>query len=404
MAATIKGVSPSVTGTVSGNLGTWPTNGSLIPQMPGGAGAPAAGDLLLLPVYVRITTATINDLTSAGWTRLTPAGFTTNANTAELWAKVATGGDAAPALTTSPTSQPTGAIIIVVEDWSEDLDDLVAQIQASTSANVTCPDVTTPVDDCLVIRIGLQQDDNQSATAPNATPPPYVAWDTPAGHTALFYEVTLAGSDAGIGVAYEVVATAGSAGTGVFATNGNDAGIGISLAVPPSGDVPPAEGELDTPVVLGVSLAGARASAGETAVPVVLDVSLAGARASAGALACPVVLDIEMSGARPSQGTLTVPLSLDCEVSGARDSLGVLVTPLVVDASLSGDRTAVGTLDTPLELDAVLLGSNGESGRPVEPFPFPPEAVPGWPYGSEAISGYPWTPRAVKSFQEVREP
>ncbi len=406
MVASIKGVSPSVTGTVSGNLGTWPVNGSLTPQMPGGAGAPAAGDLLLMPVYVRVATATINDLSGDGWVRLTTAGFTTGANTAELWAKIAAGGDAAPALTTSPTGQPTGAIIIVIEDWSGDLVDLVATIQASTSANVTCPDVTTPEDDSLVVRIGLQQDDNQSATNPQVDPPPppFVPWDTPAGHTALFYEVTQAASDAGMAAAWEVVATAGSAGTGVFATNGNDAGIGISVAIPPDGDVPPAEGELDTEIVLDAALTGARASAGALTAPVELDALLTGSAPAQGSVATPLVLDASLTGARASAGALTAPLSLDCQVSGARESVGVLVVPLVLDIDVSGLADRSGTLTTPLVLDASITGSNGEAGRPVAPYPFTPEPVPGWPFGTEPLSSYPWTPRPVRSFQEVGEP
>lgn len=383
MVASIKGVSPSVTGSVSGNLGNWPTNGSLTPQMPGGAGAPAAGDLLLLPVYVRITTATINDLSGAGWVRLTTAGFTTAANTAELWAKIAVGGDTAPALTTSPTSQPTGAIIIVIEDWSGDLVDLVATIQASTSANVTCPDVVTPEDDCLVLRIGLQQDDNQSATSPTAVPPPWVPWDSPASHTALFYEATMAGSDASMAAAWEVVATAGSAGIGVFATNGNDAGIGISVAIAPGGALP-AEGEVSAPIAL--------------------DVVVAGSRPSQGAVSVPVDLDISVSGARPSAGTVSAPISLDCEVSGARESLGSVSVPLALDIQVSGGRPAAGVVDAAIILDIEVMGSNGESGRPVTPFPFTPEPVQGYPWSPQPVSGYPWTPRPVKSFQEVPEP
>lgn len=404
MAASIKGVSPSVTGSVSGNLGNWPINGSLTPQMPGGAGAPAAGDLLLMPVYVRITTATINDLSGAGWVRLTTAGFTSSANTAELWAKIAVGGDTAPALTTSPTSQPTGAIIIVVQDWSGNLVDLVATIQGSTSANVTCPDVTTPADDCLVVRIGLQQDDNQSATAPTAVPPPWVPWDTPASHTALFYEATMAGSDAAMAAAWEIVATAGSAGTAVFATNGNDAGIGISVAVPPDGDVPPAEGQVSAPIALDVAVAGSRPSQGTVSAPVALDVTVAGSRPSAGTVSAGIGLDISVSGARASAGTVSAPISLDCEVSGSRDSLGSVSAPLILDIQVSGGRPAAGVVDAAIILDIEVMGSNGDSGRPVTPFPFTPEPVQGYPWSPQPVSGYPWTPRPVKSFQEVPEP
>ena len=406
MAASIKGVSPSVTGSVSGNLGSWPTNGSLTPQMPGGGGAPAAGDLLLLPVYVRITTATINDLSGAGWVRKTTAGFTSSANTAELWAKIATGGDTAPALTTSPTSQPTGAIIIVIEDWSGDLDDLVATVAGSTGGNVTCPDVTTPADDCLVVRIGLQQDDNQSLTSPQVDPPPppFVPWDTPATHTALFYEVTQAASDAGMAAAWEVVATAGPAGSAAFATNGNDAGIGISVAVPPSGDVPPAEGTLDVPIALDATLTGARASAGTLSAGIGLDVAITGSAPAEGAISSPVELDAVISGARQSASDLAIPIVLDIQVSGARTSQAELHSPLVLDIEVSGARDSLGTLAAMINLDVEIVGSNGQSGRPVEPFPFSPEPVPAWPYGTEGISGYPWAPRPVKSFQEVPEP
>lgn len=400
MVASIKGVSPSVTGSVSGNLGSWPITGTITPQMPGGGGAPAAGDLLIIPVYNRITTATMNDLT--GYTRLTTDNFTSAANTAELWAKIAVGSDAAPTATSPTTSQPMAAIVIVVQDWSGDLADLVAAVAGSTGSTVTSPDASALEDDCLVLRIGFQQDDNQSATAPTAVPPPWVPWDPPAGHTPVFYEATQAGSDASMAAASEEADT-GAVGSAGFATNGNDAGIGFTLIIPPSGDVP-AEGSVSAPIVLDASIVGARPSQGVVSVPVVLDVAITGSAPAQGIVSAPIGLDINVSGARPSVSQVSAPISLDCEVSGARQSLGSVSAPLVFDIQVSGLRPSLGTLSVPISLDVRITGSNGQSGRPVTPFPYPPEPVQSFPWSPAPVSGYPWTPRPVKSFQEVPEP
>ena len=389
--AAIKGVSPSVTGTVSGNLGTWPVTGTITPVMPTGGGAPAAGDLLVIPVYNRITTATMNDVT--GYTRLTTDNFTSGANTAELWAKIAVGGDTAPTCTSPTTSQPMAAIIIVIEDWSGDLADLVAAVAGSTGGTVTCPDASATEDDSLVLRIGTQQDDNQSLTIPNLTPPPWVPWDLPAGHTSVFYEVTMAGSDAGMMVATETADT-GAVGSAGFATNGNDAGIGFTLIIPPNGDVPPSVGAVSAPVALDVTVAGSRASQGAVSAAVVLDATVIGSARHTASVSAPLALDIAVSGARESASAVSVPISLDCEVSGARDSLGSVSTPLVFDIEVSGSAGAAGAVSVGIELDIEVHGSNGQSGRPVKT----------WPFGTGPISGYPWTPRPVKSFQEVDQP
>lgn len=388
--AAIKGVSPSVTaGGQVGFLGTWPTTGTITPVMPTGGGAPAAGDLIVLPVYNRVTTATVNDVT--GYTRLTTSDFTSGANTAELWAKIAAGGDAAPTCTSTPTGQPMAALLIVVEDWSGDLADLVAAVAGSTGATVTCPDATATDDDSLVLRIGFQQDDNGGLGDP--TPPPYTPWVPPAGHTSVFYEVTMAGSDAGMAVATETADT-GAVGVGGFGTNGADAGIGFTLIIPPNGDVPPSVGAVSAPIALDVAVAGSRASQGAVSTAMVLDATIVGSARHAGAVSAPVVLDIAVSGARESAGAVSAPLSLDCEVSGARDSLGSVSAPLVLDIEVSGSRPAAGAVSVGIELDIEVHGSNGQSGRPVKT----------WPYGTEPISGYPWAPRPVKSFQEVDQP
>lgn len=76
----------------------------------------------------------------------------------------------------------------------------------------------------------------------------------------------------------------------------------------------------------------------------------------------------------------------EAEPAEGEAALGLGLAPAATGARASRGSAALG-----LNLAVSASGTNGQSGRPVTPFPVTPR--PG--------SGYPWTPRPVKSFQEV---
>lgn len=133
----------------------------------------------------------------------------------------------------------------------------------------------------------------------------------------------------------------------------------------------PAEGTSDTGLGLAVVAAGARLSQG-----------LAGAG---------VGLTVAAAGAAPARGTVALSLGLAVAAAGARASGGTAALELGLAPAATGRRSAAGTAALGLGLAVSASGSNGDTGRPVTPFPFSPRPV----------SGYPWTPRPVKSFEEV---
>jgi hypothetical protein len=139
----------------------------------------------------------------------------------------------------------------------------------------------------------------------------------------------------------------------------------------PGGVVEPAEGESALGLDLGVAAAGARDSRGAAAVGLGMAAAVSGSASASGAVALTLGLSAAATGARASLGAAAVGLGLAPAAAGVRSS---------------GGAAAVG-----LSLAISASGSNGDTGRPVTPFPFTPE--PG--------SSYPWTPRPVKSFQEV---
>lgn len=160
------------------------------------------------------------------------------------------------------------------------------------------------------------------------------------------------------------------------------------------GAVEPSEGTLAANLNLAPALTGARASQGTLAGAVNLAPALTGARASAGALAGAVNLQTALAGARASQGAVAGAVNLAPALAGARASLGALGAGIALTPALAGARPSLGALAAGLNLTVSLTGTNGETGRPVAPFPFPPGPA----------SGFPWTLRPVKSFQEVSHP
>lgn len=174
----------------------------------------------------------------------------------------------------------------------------------------------------------------------------------------------------------------------------NAAAYFVDVVFEPGGAVEPSEGTLAANLNLAPTLTGARASQGTLAGAVNLAPALTGARASAGALAGAVSLQTALAGARASQGTVAGAVNLAPALAGARASLGALGAGIALTPALAGARPSLGALAAGLNLTVSLTGTNGETGRPVAPFPFPPGPA----------SGFPWTPRPVKSFQEVSHP
>lgn len=184
--------------------------------------------------------------------------------------------------------------------------------------------------------------------------------------------------------AAQIIQTRYESGGGYPATEWGSGMHGVDVAFVVGGEPEPAEGTLAGNLNLAAALTGSRPSQGALSGTLGLAPALTGARASAGALAGSVGLSPALTGARESLGTLPANLGLAPSLTGARPSLGVLAANL--------------------RLTVALTGTNGESGREVEPFPFPPDPVAGWPHPSSPVSGYPWATRPVKSFQEVPTP
>lgn len=181
---TIVGVSTVANWTPGGGGGA-----TLSAEMPAGV---LAGDLCVLLIFVRQGTlvAAVNIDLSATYTLVSgddddPAGQITS----EVQAKTAGGGEGNPSVHSDQGStQPTGAVVIVVRGWSGVLGDLViSSPQTGASSLPNAPGAVPIANDSLVFRFYLQQDDNTIVTPP-------------AGHTQRFFENTLVGSDANMAV------------------------------------------------------------------------------------------------------------------------------------------------------------------------------------------------------------
>jgi uncharacterized protein DUF4082 len=189
----------------------------------------------------------------------------------------------------------------------------------------------------------------------------------------------------------ELVQTRYESGGGYPATDWGSGRHGVDAGYQLGGAPAPAEGTLAGNLNLAAALTGDRASAGALAGALNLQAALTGDRASAGALAGALNLQAALTDARPSAGALATVLDLAPSITGARTSLGSLAAGLNLAPALIGTRTSRGTLAASITLSVALTGSDGQSGRDVRPYPYPPGPV----------TGFPWPPRPVKSFQEV---
>ena len=136
----------------------------------------------------------------------------------------------------------------------------------------------------------------------------------------------------------------------------------------------PAEGSAALGLDLALAATGARDSGGVAALGLALAVAGSGSISAEGVAAAGLGLTVAAAGARPASGSVALSLGLSVASTGARDSGGV---------------AALG-----LGLAVSATGSNGQTGRPVKP----------WPGTVVPVSSYPWTPRPVRSFQEVDHP
>lgn len=224
MTATVAGVSATAGTGGPGPLAPWPVNGSNTVALPTSTGAPLAGDLILLPIYVRNGAQTID--TTSGYTRLSGDNDTGSNVTAEIQAKIAGGSESNPTVTDSQTAtQPTAAVALTIRGWSGSLAGIVVSApNIGGSSTIPFPDATAAVGDSLVLRIAMQGDDN------NITTPP-------AGHTQLFFEQSGSGSDALLAIySQDAPAAAGSVGTANLVVSGSDPYAAYTVVIPPGGD------------------------------------------------------------------------------------------------------------------------------------------------------------------------
>jgi len=156
----------------------------------------------------------------------------------------------------------------------------------------------------------------------------------------------------------------------------------------------PAEGTADVGLNLAVAATGARDSDGVAALGLGLALAGTGARDSDGVAALGLGLAVATSGAQPASGMVALALNLAVAASGARPASGSAALGLGLAPAAAGGRPARGSATLGLNLAVAASGSNGQSGRPVTPWPFP----------QNPVSTYPWTPRPVRSFQEVDQP
>lgn len=124
-----------------------------------------------------------------------------------------------------------------------------------------------------------------------------------------------------------------------------------------------------------------------------LAVAATGQADRAGVAAADLGLAVAASGSAPAQGVVALGLGLALDTTGKRASQGAAGVGLGLGIAATGvSGRSQGQLALGLNLAVSARGSNGDSGRPVKP----------WPFDQEPLSNFPWEPRAVKSFQEVR--
>jgi hypothetical protein len=133
---------------------------------------------------------------------------------------------------------------------------------------------------------------------------------------------------------------------------------------------------------------------GSAAVGLDLAVAATGSRPSQGAAAADLGLAVAAAGSSPHGGSVALSLDLAVASAGARAAGGAAALGLGLAPAATGLRPSLGAAALGLNLAVSASGSNGQSGRPVTP----------WPGTVAPVSSYPWTPRPVRSFQEVDHP
>lgn len=279
-------------------------------------------DLVVLVVFVRAGGQTI-DLTS-GYTQISgdndnPAGTITS----EVQAKIAGPSESDPSVHTSVTdTQPTGAVIVTVRGWSGDIADLAISAVASGANNTPlAPDATPTVNDTLTLRIYVQHDDNTVTTPP-------------AGHTQVFAELTLQGSDANMAV---------------FSRNaGGQAGVGVGSAAPTmSGSDPWSAYTLLIPPSTGGSTITGTAAASLT-----VTAPAAGTRTGHGTAFRSATFTVTASGRRTVHGASIAPFVSATAATGRRTvraaaALAAAFTATAAAASSRVTRPYTGTITRP---------------------------------------------------------
>jgi len=199
-------------------------NGVGGPITPGIPTDTTAGMLLLLPIAARTTGVDINLTTD--YTLLSGDDDTGAALIGEIQGKVTGGSESAPSVTsTIVNTQPTGAFLLAITDWSGVIGDVFCSTpNIGTSQNVPAPDATALVDDTLVIRIYMQSDENTVVTPPT-------------GHTQKFFQLTAQGSNLNM-VAYakdSAINSGVGAGIATVVMSGSDSYLAYTILVPPVG-------------------------------------------------------------------------------------------------------------------------------------------------------------------------
>jgi hypothetical protein len=179
--------------------------------------------LLLLPVVARTAGVDVNLTT--GYTLLSGDDDAGSASVGEIQGKVAGGSESAPSVTsTIADTQPTGAFLIAIKDWSGVIGDVfVSTPDVGTSSTVSAPTATALVDDTLVMRVYAQMDDNTVVTPPS-------------GHTQVFFQLSIQGSDMCMAafVKDAPIASGVGAGSATCVFNGSDPSMGWTVLIPPA--------------------------------------------------------------------------------------------------------------------------------------------------------------------------
>ncbi len=194
------------------------TNGSTITiTKPSGV---VSGDLML--VFISTDGATTSH-TSSGWTTVEEETTSTGAKcTLAIMSKIAGGSEPSDYTFTGGGNQTRCGIIFRIDGQNATFKDVSGIDNTGDSATPTAPDVTTTVDDCLVLCAYAQDE----AEAPNIHP----------GSTTELADFDSAGGDPAstLGVASYTQASAGATGTKQWTDSNSNRWIGAQVAIAPA--------------------------------------------------------------------------------------------------------------------------------------------------------------------------